>query len=160
MIVFISKEIFYSLYHFNIRNILDDVDKDVDTPEEDGLIEEFIMIVEQDGGVGHRTEADSWDADLPEIPGVGACRKYLGLHSEIVCEEGCLHGCVPGILVINRGESLVSELDDKLQLDITPGLFHPATNFLLELDNVRGGRDPDVKVEDEFVRHHVDLDPA
>ena len=118
------------------------------------------MIVEQDGGIGHRTEAYGWDANLPQIPGVGACWKYLRLHSEVVFEEGVLHSRVPGILVVHRGERLVCELDDELQLNVAPSLSEPATHLLLELDDVRGGSDPDVEVEDELVRHHVDLDPA
>ena len=80
------------------------------------------MVVEEDRGVRHRGEADGGDPDLPEISGVRAGRKYLGLDVEAVLAEGPSHGGVPGVLGVHRGQSLVPELEQELKVNVGPSL--------------------------------------
>ena len=48
----------------NICNICNYISEDVDASEEDGFIEELVMVVKQDGGVVHWGEANGRDANL------------------------------------------------------------------------------------------------
>ena len=48
----------------NICNISNYILEDVDASEEDGFIEELVVVVEQDRGVVHRGETNGWNAHL------------------------------------------------------------------------------------------------
>ena len=102
------------------------------------------MIVQQDWSVGHGAESNGWDSNLPEVSGVCTSREYLRPHTEAVLGEGFLQGRVPGIRVTHRGQGLVCELTEELQLNIRPGLGQPASDLRLELVDVGGRGDPHV----------------
>ena len=57
----------FRLNNINIGDILNDVDKDIDAPEEHILVEELVVVMEEDRGVGHGGKPDSRDPNLPEI---------------------------------------------------------------------------------------------
>ena len=85
----------------HVRHILNDVYKDFNSFEEDLFIEELVVVVEEDGSVGHGAEPDGGQTELSEVPRVRPSREYLGPHPQAVLGEGLLHGGVPGVLVVN-----------------------------------------------------------
>ena len=60
----------FRLNNINISDILNDVDKNINAPEEHILVEELVVVMEKDWGVGHGGEPNSGDPDLSEIPSI------------------------------------------------------------------------------------------
>ena len=144
----------------NISHIFNYVNKYINSFQKYIFIEKLVVVVEKNRSVGHRREADSWDADLAEVARVRAGGEYLRLHVEVVLLEGSGHCGEPGVLLVHGGEGLVRELDQELQLDVAASLRQPASQHVLELLELGGRRDADVEVDDKLVRHHVDLHAA
>ena len=140
----------------NIGHIFNYVNKYINSFQKYIFVEELVVVVEKNRSVGHRREADGWDADLAEVARVRAGGEYLRLHVEVVLLEGSGHCGEPGVLLVHGGERLVRELDQELQLDVATSLRQPASQHVLELLELGGRRDADVEVDDKLVRHHVD----
>jgi hypothetical protein len=60
----------------HIRQVGNKIDKHVDAPEEGGLVEELIVVVQKGGRVRHRGEADGGNAHLAQVP-TGGIRHFI-----------------------------------------------------------------------------------
>ena len=60
----ILQSVTYLFILSNICNICNYISEDVDASEENGFIEELIVVVKQDGSVVHWGEPNGWDANL------------------------------------------------------------------------------------------------
>ena len=141
-----------------VGQVPDDVLKNVNSSQEDGLIEKLVVVVEQDRGVRQRREPEHRDPRGAEVARVRVGREYLRPHLQSVRGEGPGHPREPGVLGRHGGQTLVGDrLHEEAEADLGPGLGQPAAQPRLELREVQGGADADVKVEDELVWHHVNL---
>jgi hypothetical protein len=60
----------------DIRQVGNKIDKHVDTPEEGGLVEELVVVVQKGGRVRHRGEPDGGNAHLAQVP-KGGIRHFI-----------------------------------------------------------------------------------
>merc|ERR1719483_393552 len=109
----------------DICNILNDIFKDINAFEENSFIEELIVIMEKYGGIVHRREPYSWDAQLPQISRVRSGRENLRSDIHTVLLERHLQCRIPRVILSNAGHSLVSKFLQELQMNILASLIKP-----------------------------------